>query len=246
LSKFDIDQSVVNLALKRLLERAHELKQKRLPIHHVLDPYAAGLESIVFDYSWPTDWLEIERRRVNQKALMNYLGDFQQEIIGALPGWKSYSSGTGNSDVVGRRGSQKILGEIKNKYNTLNSASSKSTSRSLAMFLSQPEYANHIAVVATILAKPLKDRMWKEFAPGEDSPSRPDILLMSGRVFYAFACDPDERLPEINVKNNSNMSAWPSWFAIDAMAETVWSAMQEEAGYGVPQPIRDLVLKSFG
>ncbi len=243
---FPINESIVEAALRRLLGRAQELKQKELPVNHVLDPYAAGLESIIFDYAWPTDWLEIERRRVNQKALMNYLGDFQQEIIEALPGWRSYPSGTGNPDVVGRRGSQRILGEIKNKYNTLNSASSKSTYRSLAEFLAQPNYANHVAVVATILAKPIRDKMWRPFSPGEDSPNRSDILLMSGRVFYAFALDPDKRLPEVDVKSNSDMRSWPSWVAIDAMAETVWNAMQKEAKYKVPQAFRDLVLKSFG
>lgn len=244
--KFDIDQGVVQSSLRRLLDKANELKNKQLPESHVLDPYAAGLESIVFDYSWPTDWLEVERRRVNQKTLMNHLGDFQQEIIGALPGWESFPSGTGNPDVVGSRGAQNLIAEIKNKYNTLNSASSKSTYDSLANFLLEPKYSGCTAVVATILAKPIRNRMWNYFAPGSSRESRPDILIMSGRVFYAFACDPDERLPEVDIGFNSEMRTWPSWDAIDAMAESVWAAMRKETGYDVPQKFKELVLKSFG
>ena len=243
---FDIDQGVVQSSLRKLLDKANELKNKQLPGNHVLDPYAAGLESIVFDYSWPTDWLEVERRRVNQKTLMNHLGDFQQEIIGALPGWESFPSGTGNPDVVGSRGTQKLIAEIKNKYNTLNSASSKSTYESLANFLSEPKYSGRTAVVATILAKPVRDTMWKSFAPGSSCKSRSDILIMSGRVFYAFACDPNERLPEVDVESDSEMKTWPSWSAIDAMAESVWLAMRKETGYDVPRNFKDLVLKSFG
>ena len=243
---FNIDQGVVQASLRKLLDRAHELKNKKLPTDHVLDPYAAGLESIVFDYLWPNDWFEVERRRLNQKTLMNYLGDFQQEIIGALPGWESFPSGSGNPDVAGKRGEQKLIGEIKNKFNTLNAASSKSTYRSLEGFLSEPNFSGSTAVVATILAKPIRGVMWKKFAPGSDCESRPDILLMPGRVFYAFACDPDERVPAVDVQADSDMRIWPSWVAIDAMAESVWEAMRSESGYDVPPEFRELVLKSFG
>ena len=107
LVKFDLADIVGSL-----LERAGNFDSEKASKNNLIDPFAASLESALNGYKSENEWKETEHQRTRQKNLMNHIGDLQQAIIGKLPGWTSYQSGSGMPDVVGRRGRQLILCEV--------------------------------------------------------------------------------------------------------------------------------------
>jgi Eco47II restriction endonuclease len=118
---------------------------------NVVDPFAAAIEAAVFGHENESEWRISELHRQKQKSLMNQIGNLQQAIIGRLPGWKSFDAGFDMPDVVGSRGGQKIIAEVKNKYNTMNSNSAAETYDKLVDFLSRDEFKGYIGVVVQIV-----------------------------------------------------------------------------------------------
>jgi len=76
-------------------------------------------------------WIINEEMRQFDKTVNNALGIFHQELIGCIPGFKSYPVGY-HYDIKNTSGS--IIGEVKNKYNTMNSSAKKSVYNTLAEF----------------------------------------------------------------------------------------------------------------
>lgn len=60
-------------------------------------------------------WLKQEEARLVQKTLQNLVGNFHQEILGHMDGWTNLRTG---SVVDLLNSEQKIIAEVKNKYNT--------------------------------------------------------------------------------------------------------------------------------
>ena len=209
---------------------------------NVVDPYAAAIESAVFGQKSEDDWRVSELHRQKQKALMNQVGSLQQAIIGRLPGWQSYEAGSDMPDVVGERGGQKIIAEVKNKYNTMNSNSAAETYDKLVEFLSQKRFDGYIGVVVQIIGPTPRDAHWKAFAPGKSRKERSDLIVMGGRPFYAIATDSLERQPGSGVRANDSLVDWESWRAIDEMTEDLFSAISRCVGSAVP-PWVDKFLK---
>ena len=146
LAKFDLADVVGSL-----LERAGNFDSEKASKNNLIDPFAAALESALNGYKSENEWKETEHQRTRQKNLMNHIGDLQQSIIGKLPGWTSHQSGSGMPDVVGRRGRQLILCEVKNKHNTMNANSSAETYDLLAEFLERSEFKGFIAGVVAVI-----------------------------------------------------------------------------------------------
>jgi hypothetical protein len=229
----------------KLLERINQFDNTKASKKNLVDPFAAALEFAVNEYPSQVAWEFAEQGRQRQKNLMNHIGDLQQSIIGQLEGWESHSSGTHNPDIVGSRGRQKMIAEVKNKHNTMNHNSSGETYDVLDSFLDHSEFHGFTAAVITVIAPPAKDVFFRHFAPG-GRPIRNDIVLLSGRVFYAIATDPMERTPFIDFQPNEDMRKWPSWIAIDLMLEEFWAEIQSQTGQVVPKWIRNLTEQALG
>jgi len=212
---------------------------------NLIDPFAAALESVLNDYKSENEWLEAEHRRTKQKNLMNHIGDLQQAIIGKLPGWTSYSTGTDMPDVVGKRGKQLMLCEVKNKHNTMNSRSSLATYDSLVDFLGRPEFKGYTAGVVAVIAPLRSNAYFKPFAPS-GCQERKDIVFMSGRVFYTIATDIEKRVPYKDILPSEDFSRWKSWKAIDLMIEEFWSEIEKQTKYQIPRWIKDLTKQALG
>lgn len=240
LAKFDLSDVVGSL-----LERASNFDGEKASKNNLIDPFAAALESALNGYKSEIEWKETEHQRTRQKNLMNHIGDLQQSIIGKLPGWTSYQSGTDMPDVVGRRGKQLILCEVKNKHNTMNSNSSAETYDLLAEFLERPEFKGFIAGVVAVISPIKSDAYFKPFAPAGRK-ERNDIVYMPGRVFYAIASDPHERVPFQSIQPHENFSKLESWSAIDLMMEEFWIEIEKQTGYKTPDWIKKLSVQALG
>jgi hypothetical protein len=70
----------------------------------------AGFE---LDYN---TWLESELTRQSQKTLQNQIGEFHQILLGGVKGWDDLGRGS-IVDLISKK--NKIIAEVKNKYNTV-------------------------------------------------------------------------------------------------------------------------------
>jgi len=69
---------------------------------------------------------------------------------------------------------------------------------------------------------------------------------MPGRVFYALATDPLERVPFKTVQPGENISNWDSWIAIDLMMEEFWLEIEKQTNYKTPDWIKELSVQALG
>lgn len=242
LAKFDLADVVGSL-----IESVSNFDGDMASANNLIDPFAAALESAINGYQSEADWKDSEHQRTRQKNLMNYIGDLQQSIIGKLPGWTSHRSGTDMPDVVGIRNKQLMLCEVKNKHNTMNNSSAKETYNVLAEFLERPEFKGYTAAVVQIISPVRRGRgaFFKPFSP-PGRPERQDIVLLPGRVFYAIATDPMERIPYISVQPTDDLTKWDSWKAIDLMMEEFWLEIEKQTSYKTPDWIKKLSVQSLG
>jgi hypothetical protein len=240
LSNFDLSEIVANL-----LTRVKRFDEEKASKANLIDPFAAALESALNGYVSKDEWIETEHQRTRQKNLMNHIGDLQQSIIGKLPGWTSYPSGTGMPDVVGRRGKQLLLCEVKNKHNTMNSNSSAETYDLLAEFLAKEEFSGFTAGVVAVISPIKHDAYFKPFAPAGRR-IRDDIVYLPGRVFYAMATDPQERIPFKSMEPSDDISNWESWIAIDLMLREFWLEIEKQTKYHTPDWIKELTDQALG
>lgn len=213
---------------------------------NVVDPFAAAIEATIFGHKSENEWRVSELHRQKQKALMNQIGDLQQAVIGRLPGWQSFSAGSEMPDVVGNRGGQKIIAEVKNKYNTMNSNSAGETYDKLVEFLSEERFQGYVAVVVQIVGPTSRHTHWKPFAPGKNRKARGDLFVMSGRPFYAIAADTKTRQPGINVKPTDALEKWDSWKAIDEMTKQLFDAVAKCSGSQVPLWVNNFLQPAIG
>ena len=231
--------------LTQLLDDAQKFDGETASTRNLIDPFAAVLETVLMEYKTREEWLQAEHQRTRQKALMNRIGDLQQSIIGKLPGWTAYETGTDMPDVVGNRGQQMFICEVKNKHNTMNARSTAATYDALAEFLSRPEFGGYTAAVVAVISPVRRGSYFKPFAPPR-KPERLDIVSMSGRVFYALATDPQNRIPYKSVQPNDPMHLWESWSAIDLMLTEFWNELEIQTGYAVPIWIQNLSEQALG
>ena len=217
---------------------------------NLVDAFAAASEVAIFGYSSKEIWLKAEKERQRQKALMNAVGNAQQEFIGHLPGFTSYPPTKKNPmpDVVGIRGEQKIFAEIKNKHNTMNSKSAAATYDTMVKFSERADYKNYVGVVVQVISEVPKSRqvMWMPFAPGAERKPRKDLIVMSGRVFYAIATDPKKRQPVKDFDSTEDLTKWESWAAIDLMKDAFLKELERQTKNRVPEWVKELFSKSIG
>lgn len=243
MTNFDLGGCDVSEIVRSLLVSSSVTNQAARAEKNLIDPFAAALETVLNGYASKKEWERAELARRNQKSLMNYLGDAQQKIIGALQGCRSHPSGSGHPDISVVRQSQKLIAEVKNKHNTMNYNSSRETYDELSKHLSKREYQGFTATVVTLIAPASEPRI-KHFAPG-DKAKRDDILIMSGRVFYALVTDPLCRTPSTSLAETEDFTSWQSWSAIDSMAELFFAEVEKQSGLSVSNWVRDLTTQAF-
>lgn len=162
---------------------------------NVLDPVSA-----VFDAARSgrtlDEWLESEKDRQVQKTLQNAIGSLHQKILGSLDGWEDTKAG-GSIDL--RSLSKKIIAEVKNKYNTMNSSSAEAVFHKLENHLRYVDIGHTAYVVSIIPKSPDRyDRPWSHSI--KHSQLRGDIREIDGPSFYALATGDENALREIYMR----------------------------------------------
>ena len=152
-----------------------------------LDPIPVLLHCSLTGLESKQELLKAEKWRRLDKAFANAIGTFHEEILCSVDGW--YKPKTG-FDL--RNDKQKIIVEIKNKHNTMNSSSAKDTHEKCTRYIqSNPDWQVYLATVV-----PKKGRVSKPWViAGRTSNSK--IHLIDGATLYDMVCDEDNALEQI-------------------------------------------------
>ncbi len=155
--------------------------------NNVVDPFSALFHGVTHDITYQ-EWIEQEKARQTQKTMQNAIGDFHQEILGAIPGWNNLHVG-GGLDVVNKN--MGIIAEIKNKYNTTKGNHRVEVYDAIKSKLKTAEYENFIGYYVEIIPKG-KKKYNKPFTPPDNKikkrrPTNKKIRIIDGISFYALA-----------------------------------------------------------
>jgi len=166
---------------------------------NVIDPFAAIFEMSGFELNYDA-WHKSETTRQAQKTLQNHIGDFHQNILGYSKYWTN--KGVGNIiDLLSEK--NKVLAEIKNKYNTISGGKLSDLYYSLDKQISPKSsiYKGYTAYYVAIISKNGK-RYNKPFTPsdkdkGEKCPLNGHIREIDGASFYGLVTGSESALADL-------------------------------------------------
>ncbi len=166
---------------------------------NVIDPFTIIFEIASFEIN-AAEWRSNEKVRQAQKTLSNHLGNFHQKILGSLNGWQNLDSGQ-IVDIVNHN--TKIIGEVKNKHNTLKGSDKSSMYYTLEDLVMRKGhmYKGYTAYYIEIVPKNPK-RYNKVFTPSDPRTgglcqANPLIKQIDGFSFYALATGVDNALEQL-------------------------------------------------
>lgn len=196
-----LDDDCLYDAVGKLLNIA-ELSLEKSEIYfnkNVLDPFSALFQISGFKISHE-EWLIAEKTRQAQKSLQNHIGDFHQIILGGVADWDNLKTG-GIIDIVNH--SQKIIAEVKNKYNTVKGSDLSNLYRDLGNLVDTKysNYKGYTAYYVTIIPRQPR-RSNEPFCPsdkekGAKCPPNDLIRIIDGASFYEVVTGKKSALYEL-------------------------------------------------
>jgi hypothetical protein len=166
---------------------------------NVIDPFAAIFEMSGFDIDF-NSWKISETTRQAQKTLQNHIGDFHQNILGYSIGWTNMKVGN-VIDLLSE--SDKIIAEVKNKYNTISGGKLSDLYHSIDGLISPKSsiYKGFTAYYVAVIPKK-SERYNKPFTPsdkdkGEKCPANEHIREIDGASFYSLVTGSDTALEDL-------------------------------------------------
>ncbi|MBU1178655.1 Eco47II family restriction endonuclease [Patescibacteria group bacterium] len=164
---------------------------------NVLDPFSALFHGVTHSISYKA-WVRQEKTRQIQKTMQNAIGDFHQEILGNIVGWKNLGF-SGGLDVINKK--KKIIAEIKNKYNTTKGNHKVEIYDAIKEKIKLPEYNDYVGYYVEVIPRG-KKKYDKPFTPsdsktGKCRPTRNRIRMIDGVSFYKLATGRKNALQEL-------------------------------------------------
>ena len=131
-------------------------------------------------------WSKLEITRQNDKTINNKIGEFHQILLGKVDGWVDLGIGD-ETEIDLKKEDNTIFIELKNKYNTMNSSSTKTCREKLENVLEM--YPNAIVYWAYVISKDYKseERVWV-YHQREDERIR---RISGDKLYEMITGDPD-------------------------------------------------------
>lgn len=131
------------------------LKESKNDIDAIKTIFDVTVKQIGFD-----GWANKELERQQDKTINNKIGEFHQELLGKVDGWVDLGRGD-ETEIDLKKDDNTVFIELKNKYNTMNSSSTKTCREKLENVMDQ--YPNATAYWAYIISRKYKseNRVWK-------------------------------------------------------------------------------------
>lgn len=123
-----LDEQQLRGAVDRLLQRAKDAKENapQRSIKNVIDPFASLVLATTFDINEVQEVQELQASNAIALAISNAVGNFHQEVLGSVAGFKNHDAGY-DLECAER----KILAEVKNKHNTMNATNREKVKQDL-------------------------------------------------------------------------------------------------------------------
>ena len=117
-----ISEKDLNSAIGTLCKRAEKaLKNaKANQEKNKIDPFRSLLIANTFQIKQKSELLNIQSMTAASHGISNAIGYFHQNVLSSVDGWQNHDSGYDLENPE-----KKILAEIKNKHNTMNSPNKK-------------------------------------------------------------------------------------------------------------------------
>ena len=130
--------------------------------------------------------------------MQNAIGDFHQQILGSVPGWKNLGIG-GGLDVVNRK--MKIIAEVKNKFNTTKGNHKVEIYDAIKGKLKNKAYKDFVGYYVEVIPQN-RNTYNKPFTPSDNKskkrrPSNKKIRVIDGVSFYKLATGREKALGEL-------------------------------------------------
>lgn len=196
-----LDDATLVAEVSHLLTVAEEAieSQRKEFAKNVIDPFAAMFEMSGFGLDHAA-WVRVELMRQAQKTLLNHIGGFHQNILGAVKGWENMKTGS-VVDVVSHE--HKVIAEVKNKHNTLSGGKRSDQYENLEKLVMQKasRYHGYTAYFVTIIPKS-PERFDRPFTPSEKETGarvqeNPLIRETDGSSFYHLVTGEKDALAEL-------------------------------------------------
>lgn len=194
------DQKLEEIIDKVLTKGQFALKNVKKKFNrNVIDPFSILFEMGSFEIGID-QWNINEEIRQSQKSLSNEIGLFHQNILGSINGWQLLSTG-GIVDIINHE--SMIIGEVKNKHNTLKGSDKSSLYFKIEDLVMRKGhiYKGYTVYYIEIIPKK-RDRYNIEFTPsdsrtGVTCPANPLIRQIDGYSFYTLATGVDNALEQL-------------------------------------------------
>jgi len=130
--------------------------------------------------------------------MQNAIGDFHQEVLGSVHGWKNLGVG-GGLDVENEE--KNIIAEIKNKFNTTKGNHKVEIYDAIKSKLKMPKYAGYVGYYVEVIPRS-KKKYNKPFTPPDNKtkkrrPVKNIIRVIDGVSFYEMATGRKNALQEL-------------------------------------------------
>lgn len=192
------DKSLVAAVSKvvKIIENAKHNEDRNL-YKNVIDPFSALFQGVTNNLNYQ-QWVEQEKARQLQKTMQNAIGEFHQEILGSINGWKNLGVG-GGLDIVNEK--FKIIAEVKNKYNTTKGNHKVEVYDAIQSKITSSAYPSYTGFFVEVISKH-KKKYNKPFVPPDSKtkkrrPVNEMIRVIDGVSFYEIATGRKNALREL-------------------------------------------------
>lgn len=165
---------------------------------NVIDPFASLFDVAVSGVDHET-WRQTELVRQCQKTLTNHIGNLHQKILGNVTGWQDLGVGA-VVDLVCHE--QKIIAEVKNKFNTVTGGKLADQYHSLERLVmpKASQYKGYTAYFVNVIPKK-PHRYDLAFEPsdketGNKCRANENIRIIDGASFYSLVTGRESALRE--------------------------------------------------
>jgi hypothetical protein len=164
---------------------------------NVIDPFSAIIDALRKEMPL-SKWLVTEKTRQTQKTMQNAIGEMHQAILGKVYGWENLGAG---SVIDLRSKSNKVIAEVKNKYNTTKGNHKVRIYDDLKGQLMKEEYHDYVAYYVEVIPKK-GQRYDKPFTPSDNQthtrrPENERIRVIDGHSFYKLVTGREDALREL-------------------------------------------------
>lgn len=170
-------EEVVRSLIEKYEKTKDEMSYKKFTANQI-DPIKFTFDKNILDQS-DEEKIKSEITRKIDKTITNAIGDFHEDLLGKIKGYKKYPVGYGY-DI--KADDNSLYADIKNKHNTVKGSDLKNLYKNLESYIQESENPNAKAYWVQIISNGKSfNQNWN--IPKEDL-NNPNIFKISGDKFY--------------------------------------------------------------